>query len=91
MWGGIRRVAQIAVAAQFAALIRYLGVYFRLEYLVPREFSPARVEPFLVGALVSAVGGFWGVLFYFGENYRTTVAIALLNVGVLLILRFALL
>jgi len=91
MWGGIRRVAQIAIAAQFAALIRCLGEYFRLEYLVPWEFSPARVEPFLIGALVSAVGGFLGVLFYFGENYKTTVAIALLNVGVLLILRFALL
>lgn len=91
MWGGIRRVAQIAVAAQFAALIRCLGEYFRLRYLVPREFSPARVDPFLMGALVSAVCGFVGVLFYFGENYKTTVAIASLNVGVLLILRFALL
>ena len=91
MWGGIRRVAQIAVAAQFAALIRCLGEYFRLKYFAPQQFSPARVEPFLIGALVSAVFAFVGVLFYFGENYKTTVAIAAVNVGILLILRFALL
>jgi hypothetical protein len=91
MRGGIRRVAQIAVAAQFAALIRCLAEYFRLEYFAPQRFSLARVEPFLVGALVCAVFAFVGVFFYFGENYKTTVAIAALNVGILLILKFTLL
>jgi len=91
MRGGIRRVAQIAVAAQFAALVRCLGEYFRLKYFDPQQFSPARVEPFLIGALVSAVTAFVGVLFYFGESYRTTVGIAALNVVVLVILRFTLL
>jgi hypothetical protein len=91
MRGGIRRVAQIPVAAQFAALIRCLAEYFRLEYFAPQRFSLARVEPFLLGAVVSAVLAFVGVLFYFGENYKTTVAVAALNVGILLILRFTLL
>jgi hypothetical protein len=91
MRGGIRRVAQIAVAAQFAALIRCLAEYFRLEYFAPQRFSLARVEPFLVGALVCAVFAFVGVFLYFGENYKTTVAIAALNVGILLILKFTLL
>jgi hypothetical protein len=91
MRGGLRRGAQIAVAAQFAALIRCLAEYFRLEYFAPQSFSTARIEPFLIGALVSAVFALVGVLFYFGENYKTSVAIAALNVGILLILRFALL
>ena len=91
MPGGIRRVAQIAVAAQFAALIRCLAEYFRLEYFAPQRFSLARVEPFLLGAVVSAVFAFVGVLCYFGENYKSTVAIAAFNVGILLILRFTLL
>jgi len=91
MRGGIRKVAQLAIAAQFAALIRCLAEYFRLEYSAPQKFSIARVEPFLIGALVCAVFAFVGILFYFGENYKTTVAIAASNVGILLILRFTLL
>ena len=84
-------MAQIAVATQFAALIRCLAEYFRLEYVAPQSLSFARVEPFLIGALACAVFAFVGVLFYFGENYKTTAAIAALNVGILLILRFTLL
>ena len=91
MGGGLRRAAQVAVAVQFAALLRCLGEYFRLEYFAPRSFSIAHVEPFLVGASVCAVFAFAGVLFYFGERYKATVAIAGLNVGILVILRFALL
>ena len=91
MRGGIRRVAQIAVAAQIAALFRCLGEYFRLKHFVPQQFSPAHVEPFLIGALVSAVFAFVGVLFYFGQSYRTTVGIAASNVVILVILRFTLL
>ena len=83
-------MGQIAVTAQFAALIRCLGEYFRLEHFAPQEFSPARVEPFLFGALVSAVFALVGVLFYFSESYRTTVGIAVLNVVILVILRFTL-
>ncbi|HET7150598.1 MAG TPA: hypothetical protein VFI60_04250 [Candidatus Acidoferrum sp.] len=91
MSGGMRRIAQLGIVVQFAALIRCLGEYFRLKYLGAASFSIARVEPFILGALVSAVSALVGVLFYFGESYRAAVAIAVLNVGILFILRFALL
>jgi hypothetical protein len=91
MQNGIRRVAQVAIAAQFAALIRCLAEYFRLEYFAAQRASFARAEPFLIGAMVSAVFTFVGVLFYFGDNCKTTVAFAALNVGILLILKFTLL
>jgi hypothetical protein len=90
MRGGLRRIAQLGVVVQFAALVRCLGEYFRLKYSAPESFSVARVEPFVLGALVSAVFALAGILFYFGENYKITVAIAVLNVGTLLILRFTL-
>lgn len=87
----MRRIAQLGVVVQFAALIRCLGEYFRLKYFAPASFSLSRIEPFVLGALVSAVLALVGILFYFGENYKTTVAIAVLNVGILFILRFTLL
>jgi hypothetical protein len=62
-----------------------------LKYFTAESFSIVRIEPFIVGALVSAVFALVGVLLYFGENYKATVAIAVLNVGILLILRFTLL
>ena len=91
MSGGMRRIAQLGIVVQFAALIRCLGEYFRLKYFAAASFSIARVEPFVLGALVSATLVLVGTLFYFGENYKTTVAIAVLNVGILFILRFTLL
>jgi len=91
MSGGVRRGAQLGIVAQFAALIRCLGEYFRLKFYVASGFSFARVEPFVLGALVCAVFALVGMLFYFRENYKATVAIAALNVGLLLILRFTLL
>jgi hypothetical protein len=91
MSGGFPRVAQLGVVVQFAALIRCLGEYFRLKYFATASFSIAMVEPFILGALVSAALALVGILFYFAESYKTTIAIAVLNVGVLLILRFTLL
>lgn len=86
-----RRIAQIGIVIQFAALIRCLGEYFRLKYFAAESLSLARIEPFVLGALVSAVFALVGILFYFGEYYKSTVAIAVLNAGILLILRFTLL
>lgn len=45
----------------------------------------------MLGALASAVFALAGILFYFGENYKTTVAAAMLNIAILFILRFTLL
>lgn len=91
MGGGLRRIPQIAVVVQFVALLRCLGEYFRLKYFQPASFSVTRIEPFMLGALASAVFALAGILFYFGENYKTTVAAAMLNIAILFILRFTLL
>lgn len=91
MSGEFRRAAQLGILVQFAALLRCLGEYFRLKYFAAASFSIARVEPFVLGALVCAALALVGILFYFGESYKTTVAIAVLNVGILFILRFTLL
>jgi hypothetical protein len=84
-------MAQIGIVVQFAALIRCLGEYFRLKFYVAERFAIANVEPFLIGALVTAVLALVGVLFYFGESYRSTAIVAVLNIVILFVLRFTLL
>lgn len=86
-----RRRAQIAIVIQFAALIRCLGEYFRLKYFVTEKFSFVHVEPFVIGAVVTAILALAAVLFYFAEKYPLTTVVASLNVIILFVLRFTLL
>ncbi len=91
MRGGPQFSARIGISVQFAALIRCLGEYFRLKYFVAERFSIVHVEPFIIGALVTAILALVGILFYFAENYRLAAVTAVLNVVVLFVLRFTLL
>jgi len=84
-------MAQIAITIQFAALIRCLGEYFRLKYFVTEGFSFVHVEPFVIGAVLTAILALAAVLFYFAEKYPLTTVVASLNVIILFVLRFTLL
>ena len=53
----------MGIVVQFAALIRCLGEYFRLKYFVVDKFSIVRIEPFIVGATVTAILAFVAILF----------------------------
>jgi hypothetical protein len=83
--------ARIGIGIQFAALIRCLGEFFRLKYFVVEKFSIAHVEPFMIGALVTAVLALAGILFYFAQKFLLTAITAAVNVVILFVLRFALL
>jgi len=85
-----RKLAQIGIVIQFAALIRCLGEYFRLKYFVVDKFSIVRIEPFIVGAAVTAILAFVAILFYFAEKYRLTAIASAINVVILFVLRFTL-
>jgi hypothetical protein len=84
-------MAQIAIVIQSAALIRCLGEYFRLKYFATEWFSLVHVEPFVIGAVVTAILALAAVLFYFAEKYHLTTVVASLNVIILFVLRFTLL
>jgi hypothetical protein len=62
--------AKIGICIQFAALIRCLGEYFRLRYFAAEKFSIVYIEPFVLGALLTAVFALAGIFFYFGKRYR---------------------
>ncbi len=84
-------MAQIGIVIQFAALIRCLGENFRVKYFVPERSSIVHIEPFLIGALVTAILALVGILFYFAEKFRLAAITAALNVVILFVLRFTLL
>jgi len=85
-----RRMAQVGIVIQFAALIRCLGEYFRLKYFFAEKLSFTHVEPFVIGAVVTAILALVAVLFYFAEKYPFTAVVASLNVIILFVLRFTL-
>jgi hypothetical protein len=68
-----------------------VGEYFRLKYFAAEKFSILYVEPFILGALVTAVLALAGILFYFSEKHRLTTITAALNIVILFVLRFILL
>ena len=86
-----RAGAKIAILLQFAALIRCLAEYFRLKWILGSALTLARIEPFVVGALVAATGALITVLFYFTEKYLPAAVTGATTIAVLLALRFTLL
>jgi hypothetical protein len=72
-------------------LIRCLGEYFRLKYSVVDKFSIVRIEPFIIGAVVTAILALLAILFSFAEKYRLAVITSAINVAILFVLRFTLL
>jgi len=49
------------------------------------------VEPFIIGALVTAILVFVAILFYFAEKYPLTALTSAITVVILFVLRFTLL
>lgn len=82
--------AKVVILVQFAALIRCLAEYFRLKWVLGSALTPARIEPFIVGALIAAVGALIAVVLYFLEKYSFTAITGTITIAVLLVLRFAL-
>ena len=50
-----------------------------------------RVEPFIIGGLMTAILAFVAILFYFAEKYSLTALTSAITVVILLVLRFTLL
>ena len=84
-----RPAAMIAICVQFAALIRCLAEYFRVKPVLGPALSLVRVEPFILGALVSSVCALAAIVAYFAEKYWLAVGVAALNASVLFWLKFA--
>lgn len=74
--------------AQFAALVRILAEYFRLRHVRGATLTLAAVDPWVVGALTTAVLCWVAVTLYFFERHRAVVALAVATVVVLLAFKY---
>lgn len=83
-----QRWAQAGIVVQFLALVRTLGEFFRLRHLRGAALTLAEVEPYVVGATITAVLCFAAVVLYFARRHTTAVAVAAATVLVLLVYRF---
>jgi hypothetical protein len=77
------RWARVGITGQFLALGRCLGEYFRLKQTQGPAFARASVEPFLTGALITALFCWLAVTLYFLGRYRAALGVACVNVAVL--------
>ena len=84
-----KTVALIGVGAEFAALIRCLGEFYRLKYTLGPALTIARIEPFVLGSLVTAIFLLGAVLSYFWSRYILAACFSAVNVLILFWLRFA--
>ena len=85
---GLRRWAMLAVGAQFAALLRILAEYFRLRRLHGQRLSLVQVDPWIEGAVLTAVLIVAATVPVFFERYRLTIAIGLATVFILLLFKW---
>jgi hypothetical protein len=83
-----KTVALIGIGAEFAALIRCLGEFYRLKYALGPALTIARIEPFVLGSLVTAIFLLGAVLSYFWGKYILAVCISAANILTLFVLRF---
>ena len=86
-----KTVAGIGIGVQLAALIRCLGEFYRLKYTLGRAFTMARVEPFILGSLLTAIFLLGAALSYCWHRYMLAAFFAAVNVLTLLLLRFSML
>lgn len=83
------RWAQLAITTQFLIVIRSLGEFFRLKYVLGPSFSTHAATPYIKGALLAACSCWAGVTLFFFRRYSLTVWIAGATVIVLLVYKVA--
>ena len=85
--GDTGRISKIATFIIFLALIRCIIEPFRLQYYSTTTLTFGTIEPFLIGALVTALALLaMTILYYFGKN-RVIIGTCILTIILLLIVK----
>ena len=83
------RWAQIGITIQFLIVVRALGEFFWLRYVLGTNFSTAVAAPYVKGSLLAACFCWVGVTLYFFRRYTLSVWIAGATVITLLVYKIA--
>ena len=84
-----QRLAQICIGILLLVIVRSLGEFFRLQYLHGGTLVIEQVTPYVAGALFAAIALALTVIAYFASLHRTSIAITVATVVLLLIYRIA--
>ena len=84
-----QRLAQICIGILLLVIVRSLSEFFRLQYLHGETLVIGQVTPYVAGALFAAIALALTVIAYFASLHRTSIAITVATVVLLLIYRIA--
>jgi hypothetical protein len=84
-----QRLAQFSVGILLLVIIRALGEYFRLQYLLGDVLAIGQVTPYVAGALFAAVALAPTLICYSAALYRVSIAIATATLVVLFVYKVA--
>ena len=80
-----QRLAQICIGILLLVIVRSLSEFFRLQYLPGEILVIGRVTPYVAGALFAAVALALTVIAYFASLHRTSIAITVATIILLLV------
>jgi hypothetical protein len=72
----LRQAAEIALGILVLIVIRALGEFFRLRYVLGDALTIAQVTPYIAGALFATVALGAGALCYLAGWYRVAIGLA---------------
>ena len=81
------KISRIATVIIFLALIRTICEPVRLQYYSSITLTYEKIEPFLIGGLVAAVGLLIMTILSFYNRYKTIIAVGILIIILLLVLK----
>ncbi|MGB3076234.1 MAG: hypothetical protein WBB36_12970 [Chitinophagales bacterium] len=81
------KISRIAFVAIYLALIRTIGECFRLNYLIGTALTFEQLQPFLLGAMISAIACLAMTISSFFAMNKLIITIALITIVTLLIIK----
>ena len=83
------RWAQIGITIQFLALVRTLSEFLRLKHIRGAGFSMAIAEPFVVGALITALLCWTAVTLFFFRRYIASICTSVATLVILIVYKIS--
>ncbi len=88
--GTPQRLSQIGIGVLLLIVVRSLGEFFRLKYVNGDALTIAQVEPYVGGALFTAIVLATALVCHASRRYRTVIGIVIATVLLLLVYKITL-
>ncbi|MBK0382556.1 hypothetical protein I5M32_06235 [Pedobacter sp. SD-b] len=82
------KIAKIATIIILIALVRTISEPFRLQYYSSLSLTFNQIKPFLIAALITSLGLFAMIIFYYYRKYKVIICLAVLIIIGMLIVKY---